>query len=555
MYAAWVRYSLPALSPLQAVEREGAVSGLRWSLATLVRLFERSQMKILVLQPPSPPLMNVKRDLAGGMGVADPSKRNRFGHDPRYITMPNLSLLYTAGVLERDGHQVFFLDAQAEDLDKEQVIARVDQHHPDVVVQVFNLPSLYGDLEILRTIREKVSGVRTVAVGTITIPLFDQFANSGAVDAVVRGDAEIILSPLINALAAFTATGKFEEPSNGLVCIGSAPTPFAGKFEMRNGVLVNKEVAHVEDLDALPPVPYHLLTIEKYWYFPFGVKVPYATVFASRGCSYRCYYCPYPMGFGENIIHRDPVRVVDEIEELYKKRGVKAILFRDQVFTMDRARTVRLCDEILRRQLKISWVVETRLDKVDEPLLRKMKEAGCVRMHFGVESGDTELFDKMGKDGAKGKLIEFFQNFQMVERVGIAAHMFILVGLLGETWETVRNTIKTIQRMKPLTLQVAVVTPYPGTGLFDQAKRKGLLTTEDLSQYSGFIPVSRTEKMSAEDLQKARGMIVRAHRRAVFWKQQRRYFALAGRYARDGSLLLRIKRKYLSGELWGLSKA
>jgi radical SAM superfamily enzyme YgiQ (UPF0313 family) len=184
-----------------------------------------------------------------------------------------------------------------------------------------------------------------------------------------------------------------------------------------------------------------------------------------------------------------------------------------------------------------------------------MKEAGCVRMHFGVESGDTELFDKMGKDGAKGKLIEFFQNFQMVERVGIAAHMFILVGLLGETWETVRNTIKTIQRMKPLTLQVAVVTPYPGTGLFDQAKRKGLLTTEDLSQYSGFIPVSRTEKMSAEDLQKARGMIVRAHRRAVFWKQQRRYFALAGRYARDGSLLLRIKRKYLSGELWGLSKA
>src|SRR5581483_6382402 len=150
----------------------------------------------------------------------------------------------------------------------------------------------------------------------------------------------------------------------------------------------------------------------------------------------------YPMGFGDKIISRDPVKLVDEIEELQKKRGVRAILFRDQVFTMVRENTMRLCDEILRRNLKITWVVETRLDKVDEELLRKMKAAGCVRMHFGVESGDPALFDKVGKDGAKGMLEEFFKNFELVEKVGMAAHMFILVGLLGETWESVQNTIK-----------------------------------------------------------------------------------------------------------------
>jgi hypothetical protein len=81
-------------------------------------------------------------------------------------------------------------------------------------------------------------------------------------------------------------------------------------------------------------------------------------------------------------------------------------------------------------------------------------------------------------------------------------------------------------------------------GSTEQAKRKGLLTTEDLSQYSGFIPLSRTEKMSADDLLKARRMIVRAHRRAMFWKKQRRLATLTIRYARDGSLWSRLKRKY-----------
>src|SRR5689334_3857647 len=110
-------------------------------------------MRVLILQPPSPPLMNVKRDLAGGMGVADPSPRRRFGHDPKYITMPYLSLLYTAGVLERDGHHVTFLDAQEEDLDKAQVVEQVKRYDPDAVVQLLNLPSVYGDLEILKAVR------------------------------------------------------------------------------------------------------------------------------------------------------------------------------------------------------------------------------------------------------------------------------------------------------------------------------------------------------------------------------------------------------------------
>jgi radical SAM superfamily enzyme YgiQ (UPF0313 family) len=252
------------------------------------------------------------------------------------------------------------------------------------------------------------------------------------------------------------------------------------------------------------------------------------------------------MGFGDQIVHRQAVRVVDEIEEVYTKRGVRAILFRDQVFTADREKTLLICDEILRRGLKIRWLAETRLDCIDEELLRKMKESGCVRLQFGIESGDEKMFEKVGKDGAKGKFELFLRNFELTERMGIAAHMFVLVGLLGETWETVAATIKTVQRLKPLTLQVAVVTPYPGTGLYDQAKAKGLLRTEDLTQYTGFIPVSRTEKMTSDDLEAARKMIIRAHRRSIFWKKQRHLAKLTVRYTLNGELVPRIRRRLLA---------
>jgi len=111
--------------------------------------------------------------------------------------------------------------------------------------------------------------------------------------------------------------------------------------------------------------------------------------------------------------------------------------------------------------LKIEWVVETRLDRVNEALLRKMKEAGCKRIHYGLESGDPKLFSRVGKDGAEGRMDTLVRNFQITESLGIHPHMFVLIGLLGETRATIARTIETIRKIKPLTLQVAIVTPIP----------------------------------------------------------------------------------------------
>lgn len=480
-------------------------------------------MKILTLQPPSPPYMNVKRDYAGGMGVADSSTRSGYGHDDGYITLPYMSLLYATALLERDGHDVTFLDAQADGINVEELIERLRKDVPDYIVCVVNLPSIYGDTYIMREIKERVSDVKIIAIGTVCAPLYDEVVTSGGMDVVVRGDPEAVICEIITAL------------SEGRCPVG---------FEEHDGVYGNKESAHVMDLDSLPEMPYHLVPLEKYWYHGFGKEARFAAVFSSRGCSFKCYYCPYPMGFGGCIVHRDPIKVVDEIETLQRKYNVEGVLFRDQVFSMDWDKTHRLCDEIIRRRLKLKWVIETRLDRVNEELLIKMKAAGCVRIHYGLESGDPKLFSRVGKDGAEGRMEELIKNFTLTEKIGIHPHMFMLIGLLGENWDTVRSTINTIQRIKPVTLQVAVVTPYPGTGLYDEIKKKGLLLSEDWSLYTGFKAVARTEDLSSDDLIKARNMVIRAHKKAVFWKKMRQHAKLFKKYLFDGSIFRRLARHF-----------
>jgi len=210
---------------------------------------------------------------------------------------------------------------------------------------------------------------------------------------------------------------------------------------------------------------------------------------------------------------------------------------------MDWEKTHRLCDEIVRRGLKFQWVVETRLDRVNEELLRKMKQAGCVRIHYGLESGDPKLFSRVGKDQAGDRMEQIIRNFQLTEEIGIHPHMFVLIGLLGESEDSIGRTVEVIRRIKPLTLQVAIVTPYPGTPLFEEARKKGLLSTEDWSRYTGFNAVSRTEDLTTEQLLAGRERILREHARAIFWKKRRRKAALAWRYARDGSLASRLWRK------------
>ncbi|MBM4149388.1 MAG: radical SAM protein [Lentisphaerae bacterium] len=532
--------------------------------------------RILVLQPPSPPGLSIMRDIIGGYGAAFPSKRADYGHDDWVRPEPNMVLFYTAAVCEQGGREVHFLDAQAEFLNLDQTAGRVAAVRPDVVVSIVSLPSVKGDLAVLARLKAQSPGLTVVAIGITCKALPELVLKDGVVDYAVQGAPEYVVPDLVRALeegsraervpglalrrvpqehadacapsgdssaslrSARNDMGRRVIPSEveGSPAGGTtSPCLQTGAMRRHGDVFRTSAMPPVvTDLDALPYPAYHLARMDLYWHHLFGRETRYIVMLASKGCPYGCYYCPYPFGFGDTFVFRDPVKVADEIQHVCEKYGVRAIVFRDQVFTASPSRVHRLCDEIIRRGLRLRWLCETRFENITPDLLRKMKAAGCIRINYGIESGDPEIFSAVGKALAREPLEQVLERIALTERCGIYAHVFILLGLYGENRASIRKTMDMVRRVKSTTIGVTIATPYPGTAFFDEAKAKGMLLTEDWSRFTSYDPVIRTEELSAEDLLKARDEMHRIHRRAVRWKRMRQLIALNLRRLRDGTL-------------------
>ncbi len=445
--------------------------------------------KVLALQPPSPPFLNVMRDYAGEYGVAGKSDRSDYGHEGAVV--PNMSLVYGTSVLAQAGYEVRFIDGQAEQLSLDETLRRVSGFAPEVIVSALSLPSLDGDLKLLEAIAERLPSARIVCLGTVCKKLYTPVLDSPCVTAAIRDDAEVVLPGLVRALL---AGGDLAEVK------GIA-------YRKPDGSLaVTAPAEPVRDLDSLPMPPYHLLPMDRYWHGAFGSDCRYMEVLDSRGCPHRCgSYCPYPFAFGRKVLLKSPERVVDEVELLHREFGVDGFIFRAQNFTVPRQHAEGICEGILARGLKIRWLCETRLDAVDRSLLGLMKRAGCERIHYGLESGDPERFAAVGKPGCRFEGIA--QAVAETQQAGIHARLNVVLGLPGESWGSVRRTIRTLREIRPDSVLSAIITPYPGTLLYQEAKEKGLLLTEEWSEYTGFHPVMRTETMSASDLLAAQSAV------------------------------------------------
>jgi len=253
------------------------------------------------------------------------------------------------------------------------------------------------------------------------------------------------------------------------------------------------------------------MRMELYEHLLHGLRRRYALVATSRGCPFSCsYYCPYPFGFGRRIQFRRPEEVGRELELLHRNFAVSFIIFRDQVFTLRPRQAEAVCDEIIKRKLDIEWLCETRVDRVSEAILSKMREAGCVQVNYGMETGDEQLFAARAKPGAT--FAELDRALRWTEEAGMSAHVHLIVGFPEETWGSVRRTARVVSGLPAKEVGVAIMTPYPGTQLHRQAVESGLVLTGDWSRYTGFQPVMRTEHLSADDLVRAQAMILEAHR-------------------------------------------
>lgn len=398
-------------------------------------------------------------------------------------TSPPLGLAYIAAVLRDSGHEPRILDCPALGLGYGDIEKAVREFQPGLVGITAMTPVIKEAIESAKAVKS-ASDVPIVLGGPhASIMPWETLKNVKWIDFIARGEGEIIIRDLVDSLQ----SGEDGRGVRGL------------SYRRGKKIFHNKDMPLIENLDMLPFPARDLLPMGKYRQH-IGHPNSFATMVTTRGCPYSCSFCTKAV-FGSLYRARSPENMVGEMEEIIEKYGVKEIVFYDDTFTVNRDRVMEFCKLLMERGIRVKWKCEARVNLVDQELLSAMAKAGCYIIAYGVESGNPELLKAINKGFTREQVV---RAFRMTRNVGIETLGYFMIGIPGETRETIRQTLDFAMELDPDYAQFAIATPYPRTELYAQAKKKCLLEKTDWESYSYFgdsaTPVMRTESLSTEEL-------------------------------------------------------
>ncbi|MEA1864858.1 MAG: radical SAM protein, partial [Euryarchaeota archaeon] len=429
----------------------------------------QNNLKFTLLNLPNPPLRNIYRGFAGGFGTS--------GTISSEVLLPTY-LLYGASAIETSGCEYDLLDAQVMEYDSSQVVSAVRKAEPNVLITWLSLPSIYDDLGVLSEIRQVVAPeTLIVALGAVCNVMPEEVLGAGCVDLAVAGSYPHY--NLISNIVRTFSDNPIDEETFGMI----------GGAVYRNGddIVRSAVEPYDEDIDHLVLDVYHKIPVERYvseFGMADGGTVGCIPIVTAVGCPHSCIYCPYPVGYGRKVQMKSIENIIDEIVFLKEGFGIGGFLFRDQNFTRSRKRVLSFCDAVVDHGLDVRWLIESRVDQVTEELLLRMREAGCFRIHYGVETGEPEMLEKTGKPGVGIEDVK--RAFKTTKDAGIFTVAHMIIGLPGESKETLEHTFNILREINPDNVSLNVLTPYPGTKLFDMAMEQGWIRSEDWSLYNSF---------------------------------------------------------------------
>ncbi|MET1123975.1 MAG: radical SAM protein [Archaeoglobaceae archaeon] len=394
------------------------------------------------------------------------------------ISTPPLGLGYLAAVLRERGFKVRIIDDLVEKLSFERLLKRIRDAF--MVGITSTTPTFNAALRYARMIKEALPNV-FIILGGVHVTFRPQDAFKGSVDAVCMGEGE----ETIVEVAERVESGRGLEGVRGIA------------YREGGRVVFNKPRGFIEDLDSLPFPAYDLMPLEKYTVM--GGKLEHFPLITSRGCPFSCRYCSSSLFMGKRFRARSAKNVVDEIEWLVSEFKAKHIAFSDDTFTLNKRRVVEICREIKDRGIDVTWSCSSRVDTISDELLRVMKEAGCEAIYFGVEAASERILDYYKK---RIDLEKVFRAVELAKKHGITTVCSFIIGAPDETKEEMRETLRLALKLDPDYAQFSILTPYPGTEIYEEAKRRGLLLTENYDDYTAGKPVLKNFHMKPEDVAK-----------------------------------------------------
>jgi anaerobic magnesium-protoporphyrin IX monomethyl ester cyclase len=300
-----------------------------------------------------------------------------------------------------------------------------------------------------------------------------------AVDIVARGEGERILVDLVHCL----------EDGNKL-------SDVKGIGFRSNGEVILTEPQTLVDVNELPLPAYHLLPMGKYY---FAVLGRFATVIASRGCPHRCTFCSEWRFWGGRWRPRDPKMIGEELELLVRKYNMESIWFGDDCFNVSAELIQGICDEIRTRHLDFSWFYQGRADLLVEhqALLPLMRQTGNRMVQIGVEASTEQELKELNKSLTLDKVAE---AVELLRKYDIVAQGLIIVGTRSDSADSIIHKVRYMQRLDIDFPVFTMFTPFPGTGIYQEAKANNWLETEDYSSYDMANAVMSTQHLTRNQL-------------------------------------------------------
>lgn len=376
---------------------------------------------------------------------------------------PLLSYTSLGAVLKGKGFDVAVLDLGIEDEPYKMLDKTLDELKPRVVGFTSTTPLYFEVREISKIVRKKFGrDVRIVYGGPHATALPVDSLKDTEVDIVVSSEGEGTMLKIME--------GRPLAEINGIY------------YKQNGDVLSNPPAPLIKDLDTLPFPALDLYDIKRYKCPKFLSKgTPTANMETSRGCPSACTFCNKNIA-GRLFRKKSPDRVLDEIKYMLRM-GAGEIRIVDDQFATDIERAKVICEKIIQAGLKFPWNLGNgvRVDRVDEEFLVLAKRAGCYQVGVGFESGDQASLDGINKGI---KIEESIRCMELIRKVGLESVGFFMLGLPDDTEESLKKTVDFALKLMPDYAKVTITIPFPGTAMFEDYERRGLIKSRDWTQYN-----------------------------------------------------------------------
>lgn len=408
-------------------------------------------MKILLIDPPFKTFTGYANNFFPvGLAILAAILKNE-GHEVKVLEVDKITMTNDINYSDEYKRLQLYVDGinNSEHHIWKDIKKYLKEFHPDVIGLTVMTQKLGSAVKLAQICKEWNPSVPVIVGGAHPTLGPEQVLSSNYIDYAVRGEGEQVLPQLLRAIST----------KNGLSEIGSL------SYKKDGHVINNPTCALIEDLDSVPlPGRELLMNAHNYSSEDMGV------IMTTRGCPFGCTYCFHM--WERRVRYRSIDNVIKEIRQVKERYGTKQFAFKDDTFTINRKRLMGLLQKMIDEKLNINWECTTRVDVLDEEMLKKMIEAGCNVVKIGVETGSEKILKETNKGVT---MAQIRKAAALLNKYNVFWSAYFMMGLPQETEEDILSTYRFMKELNPYYAGLGVYNPMPKTELYDKGVEMGLL--------------------------------------------------------------------------------